>query len=169
MWCCSDSRWCGTQDEHILARKYADRWMARALGVGLFKRRLYRKEVEDTRQVLFSTLNPLAKVSHCSVMMGNWRCSIAMPCKSGRRLQPAHTVTHKALHCCGVLCVLAMHTCCFGHDMCSCCQKVVIGCVLSLCLQLKLLAVAKTRWRGSWLVLLVALLLLLLQLLNLRV
>ena len=51
------------QDEHILARKYADKWMAKALGVGLFKRRLYRKEVEDTRQVLYSTINPLAKVS----------------------------------------------------------------------------------------------------------
>lgn len=36
--------------------------MARALGVGLFKRRLYRKEVEDTRQLLFSALNPVAKV-----------------------------------------------------------------------------------------------------------
>lgn len=55
----------GVQDEHILARKCADRWMAKALGVGLFKRRLYRKEVEDTRQLLFSTLNPLAKVSSC--------------------------------------------------------------------------------------------------------
>lgn len=51
------------QDEHILARKYADKWMAKALGMGLFKRRLYRKEVEDTRQLLFSSLNPLAKVS----------------------------------------------------------------------------------------------------------
>ena len=56
------ARLCGMQDEHILARKYADRWMAKALGVGLFKRRLYRKEVEDTRQLLFSTLNPAAKV-----------------------------------------------------------------------------------------------------------
>ena len=54
------------QDEHILARKFADRWMAKALGVGLFKRRLYRKEVEDTRQVLYSTINPLAKVSNCA-------------------------------------------------------------------------------------------------------
>lgn len=53
------------QDEHILARKYADKWMAKALGMGLFKRRLYRKEVEDTRQLLFSSLNPLAKVSCC--------------------------------------------------------------------------------------------------------
>ncbi len=44
--------------------KFADRWMAKALGVGLFKRRLYRKEVEDTRQVLYSTINPLAKVSN---------------------------------------------------------------------------------------------------------
>lgn len=56
---------CGVQDEHILARKYADRWMGRALGVGLFRRRLYRKEVEDTRQLLFSTLNPTAKVRPC--------------------------------------------------------------------------------------------------------
>ena len=56
--------WCRLQDEHILARKFADRWMAQALGVGLFKRRLYRKEVEDTRQVLYSTINPLAKVSN---------------------------------------------------------------------------------------------------------
>lgn len=54
--------WRCLQDEHILARKFADRWMAQALGVGLFKRRLYRKEVEDTRQVLYSTINPLAKV-----------------------------------------------------------------------------------------------------------
>jgi len=56
--------WCCLQDEHILARKFADRWMAQALGVGLFKRRLYRKEVEDTRQVLYTTINPLAKVSN---------------------------------------------------------------------------------------------------------
>ena len=59
--------WC-LQDEHILARKFADRWMAQALGVGLFKRRLYRKEVEDTRQVLYSTVNPLAKVSNCATL-----------------------------------------------------------------------------------------------------
>ena len=52
-----------TQDEHILARKYADRWMAKSLGVGLFRRRLYRKEREDTREVLYSTINPLARVS----------------------------------------------------------------------------------------------------------
>lgn len=62
--------WC-VQDEHILARKYVDRWMARALGVGLFKRRLYRKEVEDTRQVLLATINPLAKVSACSDSLYN--------------------------------------------------------------------------------------------------
>ncbi len=64
---CTYIEWCGMvrlQDEHILARKFADRWMAKALGVGLFKRRLYRKEVEDTRQVLYSTINPLAKVSN---------------------------------------------------------------------------------------------------------
>lgn len=51
------------QDEHILARKYADKWMVKALGVGLFKRKLHRREVEDTRQLLLSTINPLARVS----------------------------------------------------------------------------------------------------------
>lgn len=62
----------GLQDDHILARKYADRWMGKALGVGLFKRRLYRKEVEDTRQVLYTTINPLAKVGHAlAVWAGN--------------------------------------------------------------------------------------------------
>lgn len=51
------------QDEHILARKYADKWMVRALGVGLFKRKLRRREVEDTRQLLLTTIaNPLARV-----------------------------------------------------------------------------------------------------------
>lgn len=65
---------CGAQDEHILARKCADRWMAKALGVGLFKRRLYRKEVEDTRQLLFTALNPLAKVSCC--------CCFLTPCQT---------------------------------------------------------------------------------------
>lgn len=66
----------GLQDEHILARKYADKWMAKALGMGLFKRRLYRKEVEDTRQLLFSSLNPLAKVSCCLQGLGciGFRC-----------------------------------------------------------------------------------------------
>ena len=66
---------CGAQDEHILARKCADRWMAKALGVGLFKRRLYRKEVEDTRQLLFTALNPLAKVSCCC-------CCFLTPCQT---------------------------------------------------------------------------------------
>ena len=51
------------QDDHILARKYADKWMVKALGVGLFKRKLHRREVEDTRQLLMSTINPLARVS----------------------------------------------------------------------------------------------------------
>ena len=32
------------QDPLILARKFADRWMVRALGVGLFKRQLRRRE-----------------------------------------------------------------------------------------------------------------------------
>lgn len=59
----ADVPWSGVQDEHILARKYADKWMVRALGVGLFKRRLHRKEVEDTRQLLYTTINPLARVS----------------------------------------------------------------------------------------------------------
>lgn len=61
--CCSSLTNVLTQDEHILARKYADRWMAKSLGVGLFRRRLYRKEREDTREVLYSTINPLARVS----------------------------------------------------------------------------------------------------------
>ena len=64
---------CGVQDEHILARKYADRWMAKALGVGLFKRRLYRKEVEDTRQLLFRSLNPRAKVNRCCCLRAPWQ------------------------------------------------------------------------------------------------
>ncbi|KAL0042483.1 hypothetical protein WJX79_001296 [Trebouxia sp. C0005] len=73
------------QDEHILARKFADRWMAQALGVGLFKRRLYRKEVEDTRQVLYSTINPLAKPSRQLSASGRW---VASPTQQGSPLNP---------------------------------------------------------------------------------
>lgn len=73
------------QDEHILARKFADRWMAQALGVGLFKRRLYRKEVEDTRQVLYSTVNPLAKPSRQLSASGRW---VASPTQQGSSLNP---------------------------------------------------------------------------------
>lgn len=61
--CVADLNLTAVQDEHILARKYADKWMVRALGVGLFKRKLHRREVEDTRQLLMSTINPLARVS----------------------------------------------------------------------------------------------------------
>ena len=60
------------QDEHILARKYADKWMVRALGVGLFKRKLHRREVEDTRQLLLTTINPLTRVS--AVPCVKWCC-----------------------------------------------------------------------------------------------
>ncbi|DBA93931.1 TPA: hypothetical protein ACH3X3_013969 [Trebouxia sp. C0006] len=73
------------QDEHILARKFADRWMAQALGLGLFKRRLYRKEVEDTRQVLYSTINPLAKPSRQLSASGRW---VASPTQQGSPLNP---------------------------------------------------------------------------------
>jgi hypothetical protein len=31
-------------DPHILARKFADRWMVRALGVGLYDRPVWRRE-----------------------------------------------------------------------------------------------------------------------------
>ncbi|DBA90394.1 TPA: hypothetical protein ACH3X1_003668 [Trebouxia sp. C0004] len=73
------------QDEHILARKFADRWMGKALGVGLFKRRLYRKEVEDTRRVLYSTINPLAKPSRQLSASGRW---VASPTQQGSPLNP---------------------------------------------------------------------------------
>ena len=61
------------QDEHILARKYADKWMGKALGVGLYKRRLNRKEVEDSRQVLYNCINPLARV-RASSLYNNATC-----------------------------------------------------------------------------------------------
>ncbi|DBA66119.1 TPA: hypothetical protein ACH3X2_14347 [Trebouxia sp. C0005] len=59
--------------------------MAQALGVGLFKRRLYRKEVEDTRQVLYSTINPLAKPSRQLSASGRW---VASPTQQGSPLNP---------------------------------------------------------------------------------
>eukprot|EP00887_Chlorella_sp_A99_P003548 scaffold7.g3548.t1 len=41
-----------SRDPGILARKYLDRWMVRALGVGLFNRPVWRRETEDLRQLL---------------------------------------------------------------------------------------------------------------------
>ena len=40
---------CGLQDHHILARKFMDRWMVKALGVGLCKRPLSRLEDPQRR------------------------------------------------------------------------------------------------------------------------
>lgn len=37
------------RDPHILARKYADRWMVRALGVGLYDRPVWRRETGAPR------------------------------------------------------------------------------------------------------------------------
>lgn len=44
------------QDQHILARKYADRWMVKALGVGLFKRPLWRREDPQRRPTFMRQL-----------------------------------------------------------------------------------------------------------------
>ena len=57
------------QDQHILARKYADRWMVKSLGVGLFKRPLWRQEDPHRKptfmkQLTFGTIS--RQVSLCS-------------------------------------------------------------------------------------------------------
>ncbi|KAK9809018.1 hypothetical protein WJX72_007977 [[Myrmecia] bisecta] len=41
------------KDEHILARKYSDRWMIKVLKIGLFKRRPFRTELVDPRKALY--------------------------------------------------------------------------------------------------------------------
>ena len=81
----------GVQDEHILARKFADKWMVRALGVGLFKRRLHRKEVEDTRQLLYTTINPLARVGLPASLP-----SVVDMLQSGLICWPAHSSSQQS-------------------------------------------------------------------------
>lgn len=44
------------QDERILARKFADRWLYKALGSGLHGRVLHRKERGDPRMRLYSAV-----------------------------------------------------------------------------------------------------------------
>ena len=48
---------CLLQDPHILARKFADRWLRKSLGVGLFKRPLWRRETDDERSRLLRTIS----------------------------------------------------------------------------------------------------------------
>lgn len=51
------------RDPHILARKFLDRWMVRALGVGLYDRPVWRRETEDLRRLLRATTMPKRKVA----------------------------------------------------------------------------------------------------------
>lgn len=78
-----DTAAAGSQDEHILARKYADRWMYKSLGVGLFGREVFRREIKDPRKkfydaVLLANLQARGKSSPAKV-------SIVLPagCTSG--------------------------------------------------------------------------------------
>jgi hypothetical protein len=52
-----------SRDPHILARKFLDRWMVRALGVGLYDRPVWRRETEDLRRLLRATTLPKRKVA----------------------------------------------------------------------------------------------------------
>ena len=45
-------------DPHILARRYADRWMVKALGCGLHGRPVWRRETEDLRALLLAVARP---------------------------------------------------------------------------------------------------------------
>lgn len=47
---------CCKQDEHILARKFADRWMLKTLSVGLFGREVFRREKTDPRQRFYDVV-----------------------------------------------------------------------------------------------------------------
>lgn len=40
------------QDEHILARKFGDRWLYKVFGSGLHGRAIHRDEGSDTRETL---------------------------------------------------------------------------------------------------------------------
>lgn len=51
------------RDPHILARKFVDRWMVNALGVGLFDRPVWRRETEDLRRLLRATTLPKRRVA----------------------------------------------------------------------------------------------------------
>ena len=48
---CVDKQ-CLVQDHHILARKYADRWLRRVLNEGLYGRPLQRVEVPQDKPIL---------------------------------------------------------------------------------------------------------------------
>ena len=41
------------QDEHLLARKFGDRWLYKALGSGLHGRAVHRREKSDPRKKLY--------------------------------------------------------------------------------------------------------------------
>ncbi|KAL4434011.1 hypothetical protein ABPG75_000452 [Micractinium tetrahymenae] len=51
-------------DPEISARKYFDRWMVRALGLGLYNRPVWRRETEDLRGLLRATTLPKKRLTH---------------------------------------------------------------------------------------------------------
>lgn len=106
------------RDEHILARKYCDRWMSKTLKVGLFRRSLHRRELEDARQQLYANIwaaaQPLSKV--------------AIKTQIGQTKQPASS---------GVASPKSM----FGRRRHDAHQTMQVG-------NLPADAVARTRWAG---------------------
>ena len=44
------------QDEHLLARKFGDRWLYKALGSGLHGRAIHRREKSDPRKTLYKAV-----------------------------------------------------------------------------------------------------------------
>lgn len=88
------------QDAHILARKYADRWLVRSLGMGLFKRPLHRRE-DPLRRPTFMrqlTLNRASRqVRACSASLcsATFAAKLALHARNagGRPVTPIRAVT----------------------------------------------------------------------------